>query len=393
MKENFWKSMLEATVDSKSSKEFADSMICIIVRYLGGDGGFVYLLDPRKNLIRLFASKNPYPDLTDRLSFSVHEGLTGWIVRTGETLAIERACYRDDRFKLVDKLVEENYEAFIGAPLKAGNEILGAFSVMKKDPGRWKKSETILMEKTGIIAGRIISNFKEADENRRKLQMLDSLSQISSTIISGKYLQEILNLIVSITAEATGSKICSIMLLDEKTGELKIKASQSLSPEYLNKPNLKVGESASGRAVLEKRPIAVPDVTRDPLYRFPDIARKEGLVSLLAVPMIIKGRVVGVINSYTDYPHEFSDEEINLLLSVAAQSAIAIENTKLMEEKIAIQEALESRKIVEKAKGILMKIRNIPEDEAYRILQKQAMDRRKSIKEIAEAIVLAAEIK
>lgn len=328
--------------------------------------------------------KLPYPHLIEKLSFPINEGLTGWIIRTGETLVFEKGSYMDDRFKLIDKLVEETYEAYLGVPIKTDSTIIGAISIKKKRPYSWKEKEIKMLEEICLVVGKILMKFQEIEDDKKRFRCL---------IPSDRYLQEILNLIVSITAEATGSKICSIMLLDEKKNQLVIKASQSLSPAYLNKPNLNVGESISGRALLEKKPIAVVDVTKNVLYQYPEIAKKEGLVSLLAVPMMIKGRVIGVINSYTDYPHQFTEEEISLLMSVAAQAAIAIENTKLMEEKLAMQEALESRKMIERAKGILMKEKNISEQEAYNILRKQSMDRRKSLKDIAEAIVLAHDIK
>ncbi len=389
----FWKNLLNIVIESKDIKEFCSQLIDNVVSEFKSDGGFVYLIDRKHDLLKLVASYNPYPNLIEKLSFPINEGLTGWIVRTGETLVFKNACYRDDRFKLIDKLAEETYEAYLGVPIKDDSIIIGALSIKKRRPHQWKEKEIKTLEEICTLAGKALAKLQEIENSKKKIQMFDSLSQISTTIISDRYLQEILNLIVSITAEATSSKICSIMLLDENKNELVIKASQSLSPSYLNKPNLKVGESVSGKAVLEKKSIAVFDVTKDVLYRYPEIAKKEGLVSLLAVPMMIKGKVIGVINSYTDYPHQFTEEEINMLMSVAAQAAIALENTKLMEEKLAIQEALESRKLVEKAKGILMKQKNISEDEAYNILRKQSMDRRKSLKEVAEAIILANELK
>jgi GAF domain-containing protein len=195
------------------------------------------------------------------------------------------------------------------------------------------------------------------------------------------------------TAGMMNSKICSIMILDEQKGELKIVATQSLSEEYRRKANVKVGESVSGRAVKERRPISVLDVTRDQQYRFPDLAKKEGVCSLISVPMMIKNRVVGVINSYTSTEHPFTQEEINILQTVANQAAVAIENTTLLEQSSAMQEALETRKAVERAKGILMQQGKILEEEAFRLIQRQSMNTRKTMREIAEAIILASEIK
>ena len=89
----------------------------------------------------------------------------------------------------------------------------------------------------------------------------------------------------------------------------------------------------------------------------------------------------------------FSDEEINLLQSVANQAAVAIENTTLSKQSSAMQEALETRKVVEKAKGILMKQGKIGEDEAFRLIQRQSMNNRKTMREIADAVILTSKIK
>lgn len=226
----------------------------------------------------------------------------------------------------------------------------------------------------------------------KKAKGFDLLYEVSRAISSNRYLEEILFLIVGLTAELMGSKICSLMLLDEQKQELVIKATQSLSEHYRTKPPIKVGESVSGRAVGQKKPITVLDVTQESGYNYPEIARSEGLRSLISVPMMIKNRVIGVLNCYTATEHEFTEDEIRLLVGVANQAAVAIENTNLLAEKIVAVEALETRKRVERAKGILMKRRRISEEEAHRMLQRQSMERHHSLKEIADAIIVSEEI-
>ena len=218
------------------------------------------------------------------------------------------------------------------------------------------------------------------------------LYEVSRAIVSSRYLEEILSLVVGLTAQLMNSKICSLMLLDEKKQELVIKATQSLSEGYRTKPPIKVGESVSGRAVQQKRPITVLDVTREEGYKYPDIARTEGLRSMISVPMMVKDRVIGVLNCYTAAEHDFAQDEIRLLVGVANQAAVAIENTRLLAEKIDAVEALEVRKKVERAKAILMKRHRMDEASAYQTLQKQSMDKRRSLKEIADAIIVSEEI-
>ena len=230
-------------------------------------------------------------------------------------------------------------------------------------------------------------------ELKKAKQGFALLYEVSRAISSNVYLEEILSLVVGLTAELMDSKICSLMLLDEKKQELIIKVTQSLSEKYRTKPPIKLGESVSGRAVKEKKPIMILDVAQEAAYRYKDIAREEGLKSMISVPMMIKSRVVGVINCYTAQLHRFSDEEVKTLAGVANQAAVAIENTHLRAEKVAAEEALEVRKKVERAKSILMRQYQISETEAFRRLQKQSMDQRYSIKQIAEAVIVSEALK
>jgi len=240
--------------------------------------------------------------------------------------------------------------------------------------------------------GGAIENARLYDQMRRKALQVETLSQVSETVASNRLIEDVLQLLVTMTAQMMNSKICSIMLLDEASGELRIAATQSLSEQYRRKPNLKVGQSISGRAVQERRPIIVADVTKEREYMYPDLARKEGLCSLLSVPMMIREKAVGVINSYTSVPHTFSGEEVKLLQAIANQVAIAIEHTSLLEKSFEMQEALAVRKLLDRAKGYLMRSKKLTEEEAFRLIQRQSMDLRKSMREIAEAVLLAGEI-
>lgn len=224
-------------------------------------------------------------------------------------------------------------------------------------------------------------------------KQLEAISKVSKTITSNLYLEDILKLIVTVTAEIMDSKICSLMLIDEKTGNLVLKATQSMSEAYNKKPHLKIGDGIAGKVALENKPISVYDLSREPEYRSKAIAEKESLKSLLSVPLAVKSRVIGVLNSYTSYPHKFTKDEINILTTVASQASIVIENSELMVKTKVIKEELESRKAVERAKGILMRQQGLSEDEAFRKIQKLSMDTRKSMREIAEAIILIENMK
>lgn len=162
-----------------------------------------------------------------------------------------------------------------------------------------------------------------------EIKEINALLEISKAIASGLYLGDVLRLIVTITAKVMDSKICSLWILDEKDQKLKLKATQSISEEYLKERSLRLGEGVVGQVALHNRPMAIMDVLKEPLYKEKELARKEGLVSMLSVPMCVKDRVIGVINCYTSYPRAFSKAEEEMLMAIANQAAICIENSGL----------------------------------------------------------------
>ena len=225
------------------------------------------------------------------------------------------------------------------------------------------------------------------------VKQIEALSKVANLITSGLYLEELLRLIVHVTAEVTNSKISSLMLLDPERKELVVRATQSISEAYNKKPNIKLGEGIAGIVARDNKPACILDVKEDKRYLNHDIARKEGLCSLASVPLAVKGRVIGVLNCYTSKKHKFSKHELDLLATLASQAAMAIENAELDLRARSAEEALTTRKLVERAKDILAQEANILPSEAYRLIQKQSMDSRKSMREVAEAIILARDVR
>ena len=184
------------------------------------------------------------------------------------------------------------------------------------------------------------------------------------------------------------SKICSLWILDDQEKVLRIRATQTISEEYLKERSLKLGEGVVGYVAQHNKPLSILDVLKEPRFKEKELARKEGLISMLSVPLAVKDKVIGVINCYTSYLHEFNETERAVLTAVANQAAICIENTELMVKTKVIQEELETRKLLERAKGALMKHHGLDEEEAFKRIRKASMDSRKTMRQIAEAILL-----
>ncbi len=364
-------------------------LVEVVVDVTHADACLLYLLDGSRQELVLRASKNPHPKLIGRITLEMGEGITGWVAKERTPVIITRNASDDSRFKIFHNLPEDRYQAFLSVPIIHRGRVVGVVNVQHKRSHQHSAGDVALIETIARHAGAAIENASLYASVKEKARQVEMLSQVSQTITSNRYLEEILHLIVTMTAQMMESTICAMMLVDDERQELVIKATQSLSKAYRNKPPIRIGESISGRAVKERRPIAVLDVTKEPGYMYPEVAKQEGLCSLLCVPMMIKDRVIGVINSYTSHPHRFSEEETQVLSAVANQAAVAIEHTRLMERSLAMQEALETRKVIERAKGVLMKQRGVGEEAAFQFLQRQSMNTRKSMREVAEAVLLA----
>jgi len=385
--------IIEAVDGTLDLQAVLQRILELVSQVTSADAALLYLLDEPDQRLELRASKPAHPESIGRIALHVGEGLTGWVAKERRPIVIGRQAFADPRFKAFQQLPEDRYEAFLSVPIIARDRLIGVINVQHREPHRYSPDTIALVETIGRLVGGAIANARLYEAARQRRRELDTLAQVSEAVVSERYLDEILQLTVTVTAELMGSKICSLMLLDEAKQMLIIRATQALSPAYRNKPPIKVGQSVSGRAVKERRPISVSDVTKDHEYMFPDIAQREGLRSLLSLPMIMQERVIGVLNCYTAQEHRFSDEETRVLSTIANQAAVAIEHTRALDQASALRKSLEERKLIEKAKGILIDELRCSEAEAFRTLQKQSMEKRKTMREIAEAILLARELK
>lgn len=228
-------------------------------------------------------------------------------------------------------------------------------------------------------------------ESNIKDRGLAVIHQLSKSAVLG-YLEHLLGLIVNLTSELVNCDICSIMILDPEKNNLSVRATQSLDSEYLQKRPIPVEKSLSGMALVNKKTMQWEDVTKESRFQYLPMAKRLGLKTLLSIPMIIGERPIGVINFYSVHSRHFSKTEIFFLEAIANQATLAIERTELADQAKKMEQALEERKYIEKAKGILMQKRNLSEKEAHELLRKTSMNTRKTMEELAKAILLTEEL-
>ncbi len=164
---------------------------------------------------------------------------------------------------------------------------------------------------------------------REQVAQLNTLYRLSTLLAAHRDLQEVLDVAARSAAEVMHVKAASIRLLDDRGEELYIKAVHNLSDQYLSKGPVLVQDSELYRRTLEGHIEYVEDMSTDPRILYPQDARREGLVSVLAAPMIYQGRPTGVIRLYTGTTRRFSESETNLLRAIAQLLAAAIEHARL----------------------------------------------------------------
>jgi signal transduction protein with GAF and PtsI domain len=220
--------------------------------------------------------------------------------------------------------------------------------------------------------------------------MLEGMAEISRAIMDRNYLEDLLALIVSITAKTIGSKTCSILLIDKDKQELALRACHSEPGVYRQRSNTPLGKGIAGRVAVTNKPIKVIDVRKDPRFLNKRIAVEDGLVSLLSVPLSVQGEVLGVLNCYTTHEYDFTQDDILMLTTVATQAAILLKNTELHIMKEIVERELEERKTIERAKEILMDKKGVSGRQAFELMRRQSMNSRISLAKIAESILLAS---
>jgi uroporphyrinogen-III synthase len=229
---------------------------------------------------------------------------------------------------------------------------------------------------------------------------LDLLHRISGIVSSQLSLDEMLGEVLGLTVQVTSCDACLVYLIEKDTDEVVLRASQLPHARELGSLRMKIGEGVTGWVAEHKSVVALAsDAASD--QRFKRFSRlvEDTYQAFLSVPLVSGGEVIGVVNVHHREPHHHTTEEISLLTFIGEQMGNAIARAKLVEENQRLQEMaeearreLETRKVVERAKGILQRNHNLTEEEAYLRLRGESRRMRRPMKELAEAIILAEEL-
>lgn len=226
------------------------------------------------------------------------------------------------------------------------------------------------------------------------------LRRVSRIVSSELSLDEMLGDLLGLASQVTGCDACLVFLVEEATGELVLRASLLPRAAELGTLRMKPGEGVTGWVAEHSEPVALTrNASAHPRFKILPALIEDTYEAYLSAPLMSKGKVIGVINIHHREEHEHTPHEIETICFIGEQMGGAIakslleeENARLAAETEEMKRQLETRKAVERAKGILQRRENLTEEEAYLRMRNESRRLRRPMRELAEAIILAEEL-
>ncbi|MFZ0816587.1 MAG: ANTAR domain-containing protein [Candidatus Sulfotelmatobacter sp.] len=221
---------------------------------------------------------------------------------------------------------------------------------------------------------------------------VDLLHEIGVRLAQADGFHEVLTRVVDFASALVKCDSCLLYVLEGV--DLVLRASKNPHPEVVDRLKLRVGQGITGWVAEHQKPVAVNEkAALDPRFQFFHELPEDTYEAFLSVPLMCRGRVMGVINLQHRLPHTYTKRQVQTIATIGFLVGAEIEMARLEEANSTLWEQLQTRKVVERAKGILQRDLGLSEEQAYLTLQRQSRQKRKAMREIAEAIVLSEEVK
>jgi signal transduction histidine kinase len=304
------------------------------LRLMRATSGSVVLLNPTSGFLDIQAAAG-LPVAAAELKLRVGEGLTGMVARTGR--AVRSGDVRTEPHYI---MIQPDVRSELAVPLVVKEEVRGVLNVDSDRLDAFSAEDQELLEALAQEAVRVIQNTWRYEQLRLKARLFESLAEVSGAINSTLNLDDALQVVAREACHLMHAKTSSLVMLDA-TGEwLDLRASHGAGETYQGKPRLSFSDSLLGVVIRRKKPMQVGNVQVSSHYENVDVARSEGLVSMLSVPLVFAGKALGALNIYMGQFYQFSNEEIRIVSALADLSAIAIEKARLYERIVDVEEQM-----------------------------------------------------
>ena len=312
--------MLTSTLEVE---KVLDLIVQKVPEVLGVDAATIRLLDDAGEKLFLVASHGLSPEYLNRGPIDAEQSVTKAL--SGVPVAIyDAASYPHIRY--TEAIQKEGIKSLLVAPIIMKGEIAGILRLLTKAPRHFKTNEIEFIAALAEQCGIAIENARVYEEQNKQIRYLKSLEEIGKALNSTVNLEKVLKFIVNKLPEVMDLKGCTIRLFDPGKGHLNLVAASGLSEEYLGRGS--IDDELSTHHAMKGEPVIIHDATIDPRIAYQKNAEKEGVASILAVAIVVKKKIIGVLRLLTAEKRNFSDAQINFATAVAEQGGIAIQNAK-----------------------------------------------------------------
>ncbi|MBL8068048.1 MAG: GAF domain-containing protein [Armatimonadetes bacterium] len=278
------------------------------------------------------------PELIERIRLAKGVGLAGRAYTSGRKIDIESDLPSHHESRHVEEFDLPEFVSARIIPYRSSEDNSGVVFLRKR--GLWPADdlEDPELELAVHRAMSALAGFQAGFASGSHLNKLDALSEVARSLTESPYLEEVLQLLVNLTAKRFNYRVVTVRLLDAERGELILRATQATNKAYQRKRAIKLGESIAGKAIQLRKPVFIDDVRHEADYIGHDLAEEQGLRSMVCIPLIVQNRPVGVMSCYTGEIRQFGEDEISILETLAKQAAVSIEHTRLQVRNTLMQE-------------------------------------------------------
>jgi GAF domain-containing protein/anti-sigma regulatory factor (Ser/Thr protein kinase) len=325
----------DAALAYLSEDELLAALLDRIVEILHSDTAAILMLEPDGEMLFARATKGLEEEVEQGTRLPVGHGFAGRIVTERQAIFIPDVDHADIGNPI---LREKGIRSLLGVPLVVHGRPLGVLHVGSLTPREFTEEDRELLQLAADRAALAIDHAHLYAEEKNARVRLEALQRVTDAALAYLSEDDLLAELLERVSAALGSDTAAILLLEPNGEWLRARAAKGIEEEVEQGVTIPVGGGFAGRIAAERRAIFIPDIDHADIYN--PILRQKGIRSLLGVPLLIEGRVIGVLHVGTLTPREFTGEDRDLLQLAADRAAPAIENAKLFEQR-RVAEALQ----------------------------------------------------
>jgi len=299
-------------------QEILERSLATLVEQLDYRAASVRLLDPEHQTLNLQAAVGLSADYLNKGPIEVGRSQVDAAVLQGEHVTITDIA-EDPRWQYIEQAQAEGLRSVLAVPLRIANRYLGVLRVYTEDQHHFLPEEEHLVAAVANLVARIL----------RDIRQQNALQTIAAEANSSLEVRQVLDTLLAQVIQHINCKAGVIRLLGPERKRLHLVATQGLSEAYLDKGEIVVESSPIDRRVLQGEVVSIYDIAEESAFQYPEAATREGIRSVLAVPLSVRGDIIGVLRIYSVQPYRFHQDDADFLKTVANLGAIAIDNARL----------------------------------------------------------------